>query len=135
MSRRSQILDRVIGHLYYQAQRAQCRREHELWTITLRLVSLAKKDVPSLDQAAYMTCGRNFEGWRKGTQEREAMVAREFAALIPDYDPTLDERRAVRRPEPFTGNLYAFEGARKKEPTIEKPLREVSGGAARKDAG
>ncbi len=98
MSRRSAILDRVIGHLYFQAQKAACREEHELWSITLRLIGLARRgDPPSLDWAAYLSVGRSFEKWRRGTQERLAMMAWELAACVPDYDPQEVRRMKLER--------------------------------------
>lgn len=129
VSRRTDILDRIIGHLYFRAQKAESRTEHELWSITLRLVSIAKRDEPSLDQASFLSVGRSFEGWRKGTEERAAMMAQELAMLVPDYDPQearrakLEQAGEVRRPEPFSGNLYAM--PQEERPQESQPVRKV----------
>ncbi len=140
--RRAAILDRVIGHLYYRAQCAHDRAEHELWEITLRLVGIARRgDEPTLDQASYYAVGRNFEGWRRGTAERLAMMACELAACIPDYDPQearharLVEKSPVRGSEPFTGNLYAFEKPRPAGSAQPEPVCRLPAPSARDGTG
>ena len=58
-------------------------------------------------------------------------MAEELAACVPDYDPQ-EARRAklgqasrFRRPEPFSGNLYAFEKARRERPAEQESMRKV----------
>jgi|SRR5579872_159356 len=133
VSRRTDLLDRIVGHLYFQAQKARDRREHELWSITLRLVGIARQGYePTLDQAAYLVVGRSFEGWRRGTAERLQLMASELTHLIPDYDPTMEPASRKRRPEAFSGNLYEMpEPAQSPQ---QKPVHRVPEETIRDDA-
>ena len=57
-------LDNVIGYVY--SRPAQSEREHELKAITLRFLAMAKREVPSLDVGAQVSCPRGVRHMPRG---------------------------------------------------------------------
>jgi hypothetical protein len=125
------LLNRVAFRVWEAGQSAQSHREHQLITITLRFLRCL-----NLDQACQQSFGKTFKKWLAYHAERDAMMSEELAMLIPDYDP-MEARRAnaqqtgrVRRPEPFSGNLYSFKDSRENRPAQPKPVRVLPQTAA-----
>ena len=89
------FLDRVIVRVHASAQDCRTQAEHQLTTITLRLLSQIKHHgTADLDQATQQCFGFSFAKFREKTQERQSLVAWELAGLIPDYDPEEAKRHA-----------------------------------------
>jgi hypothetical protein len=83
-----ELLDRVIVRVH--ARPWHDHEAHDIQTITLRLLSLLRREGrANLDTATQRALGMSFDRFRQRTAERKAMVADEFARLIPDYDPAL----------------------------------------------
>jgi hypothetical protein len=86
---------------------ARSREEHELGTITLRLLSLIRQGrEATLDLACVEAFGFHFNVWRQKSLARQSHMAWEFAALVPDYDPSVESERSLRRPTAGKGALY-----------------------------
>ena len=102
MTPRTMTLERIILRVWEAGQEGRGREEHELTTITLRLLDLLDRaGSTSLDAAAYLAVGCSFEKWRKYTAERKERFNEEFTRTIPDYDP--QEEARLRRSTPGRG--------------------------------
>jgi hypothetical protein len=77
---------------------ARSREEYELGTITLRLLSLIRQGrEATLDLACVEAFGFHFNVWRQKSLERQSQMAWEFAALVPDYDPSVESESRLGR--------------------------------------
>jgi hypothetical protein len=93
--------------VWQHVQGAPSQEEHELGSITLRLLGLIREGLPAtLDLAAFEAFGCSFNVWRQRNLGRKAAMAWELAALIPDYDPSVESRSRLRRPAEGKGSLY-----------------------------
>jgi hypothetical protein len=124
------FLNRVVQRVYQAAQRAGSREEHELFSLSLRLLGEVRKGTGNpWAVACQATFGCSFEKWKVRSLERQSMLAWELARCVPDYDPEASKHAAMvqtgemRRPEAGTGNLYAM--PTEARPAQQKPLQPM----------
>lgn len=127
------MLARVLTRVWENGQHARSQEEHQLTSIVLQLIgqridSLSTqgesdlREITSsdlLDLACMAAFGGPFETFRVKNQKRKEFLKEELFRATPDYDPQLDKTRAIRRPEPGTGNMYEMpkaKGSKKQEP-------------------
>jgi hypothetical protein len=120
------FLNRVMQRVYQAAQDAGSREEHELFSLSLRLLGEVRKGTEDpWTVACYAAFGCSFEKWKVRSLERQSMLAWELARCVPDYDPEaakhaqMVQAGEMRRPETGTGNLYAM-------PTEARPAKQKS---------
>jgi hypothetical protein len=92
---RRRRLDHVIDYVYSRSE-AETQAEHELRTITLRLLAHLKRDefdgTNALDMAtAYSGLGRSFNEWRQNTRDRIAARTWEVGRL--NVNPQISQRK------------------------------------------
>lgn len=87
MPRGGRRLDRVILRVWESVQESRSQEEHELGTITLRLLGqIRTQGTATLDTATQAAFGCTFQTWRERDMGRRSAMAWELAVLIPDYD-------------------------------------------------
>ena len=118
---RSRWLERVIFRVWEAAQRSASQEEHQLHTITLRFLGLTRQGEPtSLDLATYGAFGCSFQVWRERNMGRISQMAWELAAIIPDYDPSVESESRARRSAEVRGPLYPMSVPPR--PPLQKPV-------------
>jgi hypothetical protein len=129
------FLARVIARVHAAAQETRTREEYELTSITLRLLGLLRQGrAATLDLACGAAFSMHFAKWQQRVAARSEAMAADYQRLIPDFDPAeakhaaMVKERSVRRPEPFSGNLY--EMPQEEVAAESKPLRRLSAKAA-----
>jgi hypothetical protein len=93
-------MERVIHRVWQRAQSENCRsqEEYELATITLRFLGLIRRgEAATLDGACFEAFGCAFHIWKQRNLGRQAAMAWELAALVPDYDPSVESESRLRR--------------------------------------
>jgi hypothetical protein len=129
------FLDRVIRRVWEANQHAYDREAFELGAIVLRLLGDVKRKIghgrgfseiassgtlSPLDSASIQAHGMRFAEWGRRNELRKSAAAWELSRIV-DYDPEMEPKNGIRRPEAGTGNLYKMPSAKK--PSQQKPLR------------
>jgi hypothetical protein len=134
------LLDRVIARVYEAGQRARSQEEHQLTTITLRLLSLLRRgELASLDLACFAVFGFSFAKFREKSLARQALMSWELSRCVPDFDPQEAARAHVvqaseeRRSQETTRRVLPMPSRPK--PSQPKPMRAVPRSRAANDAG
>ena len=77
------LLNRVIDRVYASAQSAPAQEAYELGTITLRLLSLLRRNEPAtLDTACYAAFGCSFSAWQDRNQARLAFFRSDLRTIL-----------------------------------------------------
>ena len=113
-------LDRVVLRVWQSVQASRSQEDHELGSITLRLLGLIKRgECATLDIACSEAFGCYFQVWRERNLERQSRMAWEVAALVPDYDPSVESERSLRGPATSQGTLHPLSPPSR--PPLQKP--------------
>ena len=127
MPRGGRWIQRVIQRVWERSQSEDTRsqEEYELATITLRLLSLIRRgETATLDHAANEAFGCSFQVWKARNLGRQAAMAWELAAIIPDYDPSVESESRSRRPAESRRPLHPM--SEPPRPALQKPMLPLS---------
>lgn len=109
------LIDRIIDRVYDSVQDARSREEHELGSITLRLLRTL-----DLDLATYAAFGCSFKRWQERCAERTFQRHKEWVEAL---HANVDTAAEVRREATSGGTVYQMPAAKK--PAQQEPVRSV----------
>lgn len=127
-------LGRIVDYLYSRAQKAPSEREFQSLTLAIRIVGLARRDLPcTLDHACFQAFGIRFSKYHQCRLEQDSQKRLELARIIPDFDPEeahrahVEQAARIRGQSKGGGTVYAWPEARKERSTEQEPVRDVPG--------
>lgn len=124
MPRGGRLIGRVIARVWESVQKAGSQEEHELGTITLRLLGLIRRgENVTLDVACSEAFGCHFNVWRERSLARQSAMAWELSHLIPDYDPSVESASQVRGQA--TGRRPVLPLPEPPRPPLQKPVLQM----------